>query len=120
MPCSSSGWRGGELEVEAKAGAVAGSTGAIAAALGAGRVALEAPVAQHHGACRGRRRGDAEAAARDALVVQQATVLQVGHGGMGEHQLPARTAASAPAMPVAARKNVIWKPQVRAPPSACR
>jgi hypothetical protein len=53
--------------------------------------AHERPVAQHAARVAGSL-GDAEAGARDALVVPQLAALHVGDGGMREHQLLGREA----------------------------
>src|SRR6185295_1425172 len=84
--------RGVELEVEREGRGVAGDVRAVAARVRCA-AAREAPVAQGHLGLARPRRGDAEAAARDALVVAQPPAREVGDCGMGEQQLARRETA---------------------------
>ena len=120
-PCSSTGCGRGEREVEGEAGAVARRARARSgsrrlppvARRGASRAATSAVSSRRRlgdaeaGCARCAGRGAAAAAARSLTAACANTSWRA-----------AKRLASAPAMPVAARKNVIWKPQSRAAASS--
>jgi len=84
------------LQLEREAGAVADDAGGVAAArqLTILRRAAQLPVAQADVGVVVSRTRDAEAAARDALVVAQATLLEVGQRCVREQQLRRLEAAA--------------------------
>ena len=82
----------GERQVVGEAGAVARRV-RLVGARARRTAACEAPIAQDERGVGGRGLGDAEAAARDALVVAQASRREVGDGAVREQHLARREAA---------------------------
>jgi hypothetical protein len=110
MPCSSTGCVVSSARSKPKPAPVAGMRATIAAAI-ADAFAPEAPVAQHDVGVADGGLGDAEAAARDPLVVAQAALAEsVSAACANTSWFAANRLGWRSATPVAARKNVIWKP----------